>query len=490
MDSLLEDDTVRTKHARENQTRADPFNYLPLEITSLIVGMLEPPDTELLRRVCKFWKTLSEALNGYNAVARHCPKALQLMSAKSKKPNLCFRQWLCFEQNLKAGLAQDVVPFNEATTWDIHNHLLVAGHPCGEVRIMPLRQSSTTISALLNLNTLLRPHQLGEIVLNVVSLAEDGDIIVQLSSEEGNPEERRYIAKLTTAGTVVWLTTTDWDTVAIGLEYAYVLTPSNWDGDCKVLITDLKSGSQISSFEIPPLNRAPDSYGVLKSVLSSDEAFVLVKKSNQVLCIYDTIRRRVTDIKGTPPQFSGPCLDCTIIPDPNSSDFFGIFGDGEPPCVIYKYTYDILTHTFTLVHFRSFEYEPWAPGFGYDIGRDLVFEDYMYENGAYTYEDGVQAFTVRSLRRFPLIGPNAYKDTQKSITVVEKNTDGKRKVTLPVKGFPEDDWLVPDFFGVHNEYLVYFSSYMRLLVVFDFWPSWGPQNPRSPATESNLGTHS
>ena len=469
---------VRTKHSREGQTRADPFDSLPLEITSLIVEILEPPDTERLRRVCKSWKTLSETFNGHKAVARHCPKALQLISAKSKMPNLCFRQWLCFEQNLRAGLAQDVVLFDETTTWDIRNHLLVAGHRCGGIRIMPLRQSSTKISGLLDLNTLLWPHQLAKIFLYRVFLAEDGDMIIQFLSEES-----RYIAKLTTAGTIVWLTATDWSTIAIGLENLYVLTPSNWDGDCKVLIKGLKCGSQRSSFAIPPLNPAQDAYGDLQTVLSSDEAFVLIKDFTQVLCIYDTILRKIVDIKGAPPMLSGPCLDCSIIPDPNSSDFFGTFGNGLLPCLIYKYTYDKLTHNFILVQFRSFEYEPGAPNFGYDIARNIVFEDFMCE-------DGLQAFTVRSLQSYPFTGPDGFKDTQKSITVVEKDTDRKRKVTLPVKGFPKDDWLVPAFFGVHKGYLVYFSQLMRLLVVFDFWPSWGPpKNPRSPATESNVGTH-
>ena len=471
IDPPLEDEMVRIKHTRESQTRADPFEYLPLEITSLIVELLDPPDTERVRRVCKSWKDLSEALNGYKTVARHCPKAMQQMSAKSKMPNLCFRQWLCFEQNLKAGLAQDVVLFNETMTWDIRNHLLVAGHRCGGIRIMPLRQSSTKISGLFNLNTLLWPHQLAEIVLSHTPPAEDGDMIIQFISDE-----RRYIAKLTVTGTVVWLTATDWSTLAIGLEHVYVLTPRDWESDCKVLITDLKTGSQISSFPIPPLISTPESYGQLKSVLSSDEKFVLVKSTNHVLGIYDTIRRKITDIKGTPAQSSGPCSECSIIPDPSSSDFFGTFRYDQKPCVIYKYIHGTLTHTFTLVHFRSFEYEPWAwaPNYNYDIARNLVFEDFMYEHG-------LQAFTVRSLRRVPFTGPDAFKDTQKTITVVEKDTGSKRKVTLPVDGFPADDWLNPAFFGIHDGYLVYYSDFMRLLVVFDFWPAWGPHNPGLPA---------
>ena len=469
MDPPSEDNTVRIKHARGSQTRADPFNSLPLEITNIIVEILEPPDTERLRRVCKSWKALSEALNGYKAVAKHCPKALQLVAAKSKMPNLCFRQWLCFEQNVKAGLAQDVALLNETTMWDIRNHLLVAGHKSGAIRILPLRQSLTTVSVLLNLHTLLLPHQLVQIVLYGVSLAEDGDMIIRFKSEE-----RRYIAKLTTSGTVVWLTAIHWRTVAIGLEYVYVLTLSDWDdnfdGDCKILIIDLESGSQTSSFTIPPLDLTPDSHGDLVSVLSSDGVFVLIKTANHVLCIYDTRRKKIAKMKGTPRQFSGPCLDCSIIPDPISSDFFATFGDGQPPCAIYKCIYDEPTHTFSLIQIRSFKYEPWAPDFGYDIARNLVFENFMYE-------DGVLAFTVRSLRRVPFTGPDAWKDTQKSITVTQKDTDWKRLVTLSVDGFPEDECLVPAFFGVHNGYLVYHNYYMRFLVVFDFWPSWGPHNP-------------
>lgn len=454
------DSGLHSERAESEQIMIDPFNHFPLEITRIIVKMLEPQDTESLRRVCKSWKEFSEILNGYSAVARYCPKSTQLMAATSKNPNLCFRQWLCFEQNIRAGLAQDVALLNETTTWDIRNHLLVAGHSCGGIRILPLRQSSTTVSGLLNLNNLLWPHHLTKIVLDVVCLAEDGDIIIQFKSEE-----RRYIAKLTTMGTIVWLAATDWLTVAVGLEYVYVVTLSNWD-NCGVLITDLKSGLQISSFTIPPLNREPDSYGDLTSVLSSDGAFVLIKTSNHVLCIYDTIRKRIADIKGILPQFDGHCLICSIIPDPASSGFFGVFGDWLLPCKVYKYSYDVSTHTFKLVQFWDFKNESWAPIFGYDIARNIVFEDSMYGNE-------LQSFGVRSL---PKYHPDAFKDTQKSITVVEKDTGKKRRVTLPVDGFPEDDWLLPAFYGVHNGYLVYFSSFMRLLVVFDFWPSWGPHN--------------
>lgn len=43
---------------------SDPFRYLPTESAQQINDLLDPPDTERMRRVCRSWKALSELLNG------------------------------------------------------------------------------------------------------------------------------------------------------------------------------------------------------------------------------------------------------------------------------------------------------------------------------------------------------------------------------------------------------------------------------------------
>ena len=96
----------------------DPFEYLPAELTCMIFDILGPLDTERLRRVSRYWKTLSQFYNGSRAIKRYCPRAyLPATAATESSANALFRRWLRTEHSVGAGLAQNAVRSCGVTMW-------------------------------------------------------------------------------------------------------------------------------------------------------------------------------------------------------------------------------------------------------------------------------------------------------------------------------------------------------------------------------------
>ena len=201
-------------HEYIDRTRLDPFNYLPGEITGLIIEVLDPPDTERLRRVCRSWKALSECFNGSQAIKRHCPKLYSPDLACVQIANLRFRRWLCTEQNIKVALAQTAVRSCKVTLWDICNHMLVTGNGSGRLMLRALQPCPTLPfngSRQISLNSILRPFLKSNFRLSEVLATVDGDIVFTLETDE-----ERYLFKMTTKGKIIWHLKDDWRYVLRG----------------------------------------------------------------------------------------------------------------------------------------------------------------------------------------------------------------------------------------------------------------------------------
>ena len=284
---------VDNSYTQPRLIRFDPFRHLPPEIVGLINGLLDPPDTERLRRVCKSWKALSEFFNDHGALERHFPTVCNSTIAEgdvttAKLANVRFRQWLCYEQSLAAGLVQSVVRACEITVWDIRNHLLVSGNSSGRVLIRTLRSGSNNTCPdrrQLSLKTILQPFRKAKYFwLNDIFATVNGDIVTQLVTDS-----RQAIARVTSMGEVVWFMKHECSSLAVGAKCFYVIHVHGSVGGFYGLETlDLENGvSRARSTDVAPY-RAPNSFGDLRMVLSADEALIAVKLKNELLCIFET----------------------------------------------------------------------------------------------------------------------------------------------------------------------------------------------------------
>ena len=478
----------------------DPLKHLPLEVMGFINDSLDPPDTERLRRVCKSWKILSETLNDKRAIARHCPKAYGLFAANSGNPNLYFRRWLCFEQNIVAGLAQNAVQLYDVMFWDIRNHMLVVGHSCGKLLVRQLRQSTVSTPdevRPLCLKSINWPPKLGKrrpgkIVLKGVFATVDGEIVIYFAAG-GNG----YISRITSTGEIVWFIDHEWSALAVDRNHVYVLKTGNaFIQTCKIVTLHIGDGTQISSCTIPALKRAPNAKGSLRLVLSADEGFILIKKKNHVLCIYDTAGQVIRDIEEPIPLDYSPALASWVTPEPESSNYFELCWAARGPTMLCKYTYSPDNKTFIRTRFRhwSMSDNTLAPRGGVDVHRGLVFEDVFVSSQVSKFvvrpwqdrscgrqRDGLLTFhedpnSGSSERRIFTLDDNEQQrggTYHKFFTVPDKRGGKRHELEFPAKGVVNKKALeVTDFFGVYNDYVVFFHAWTGRLMVMDFWPSW------------------
>ena len=77
-----------------NPNGRDPFQHLNDDEIQQIIGYLQPKDTEILRRVSKFWKATSEFHCGKSVLLQHLPWAAShdLDSWSNGEINLYYRR--------------------------------------------------------------------------------------------------------------------------------------------------------------------------------------------------------------------------------------------------------------------------------------------------------------------------------------------------------------------------------------------------------------
>lgn len=59
----------------KNPNGCDPFQHLGDDVVHLVISILTPKDTEIMRRVSKFWKATSEYHCGKATMIQHLPWA-------------------------------------------------------------------------------------------------------------------------------------------------------------------------------------------------------------------------------------------------------------------------------------------------------------------------------------------------------------------------------------------------------------------------------
>jgi len=451
-------------------SRIDPFRVLPAELVGLINELLDPPDTERLRRVCRSWKALSQFSNGYGAVARYCPVVYTLMLADGSLPtanpaNACFRRWLCYEESVAAGLAHSVFRACEATMLDIRNHTLVSGNLSGRLLVRKLQPSFNNTrerSHQLSLKKILRPFISVDFWLMGVFATADGDIITHTDAETVS-----CVARITSTGKVVWCVEQDCSGVAVGANCVYQFhCGPGFDGVCALETLDLANGVQkdYSTVALPSL--ALKAFGYFKLILSADEAFLAVKLKNQLLCIFNTATGQLAPIEEPEPLGYTAYDDCWMSPEPDSSDFLEACWEQCRVSIIYLYTYQVSTRKFHRTKIMSFPEDSSAPRGGIDIRRRLIFEEQSDENG-------VSSFLVRPWKALNSDGiDNETASCPSILTMATGKTRERKPVELPRREYHEAHEQYSNVFGIYNGYLVYHHLVTGRLMVADFRPPW------------------
>lgn len=388
---------VGTMPTQGELSRIDPFRSFPPEIVGLINHLLDPPDTERLRRVCRSWKALSQFFNGYGTMARYCPAVYTSMLADGSLPtadtaNVCFRRWLCYERSIAAGFAHRVFRFCEVTMFEIRNHTLVSGNSSGRLLVRKLHSGSADLSQQsyqLSLKKILRPFIAVEFSLLGVLATGDGDLIIHTESKVTS-----HVARITSTGKVVWVVEQQYSGAVIGANSVYQLHYGPRVGrGCALGTLDLTTGVQKSYSRVAWPSRAPKSFGTFKLILSADEAFLAVKVKTQLLCIVKTSTGQLAHIEEPVSLGYTAYDDCWMSPEPGSSDFLEACWEQGRVSIIYLYTYQVLTGTFHRTRMMSFAEDSSAPRGGIDIRRRLIFEEHSDEHG-------VSSFLVRPLEAF------------------------------------------------------------------------------------------
>lgn len=461
MEYLPQHLTVGTKCVSSHPPGIDPFGYLPLEIVGLINDALDPPDTERLRRVCRSWKVLSEALNGHGAIAKYCPFFSQAVLTSSKTPNEWFRWWLCCEQSLATGLAQSTIRFSKVITWDLRNDFLVVGSQNGMITVQALRSRHGLIPSggrWLSLREIFRTHTTVKFWLTGVFVTAGGNIIVQL-----NGRDYSYLARITSHGKVIWFHNYSWSAVGVSSKFIYVLHVPYAPGNVLVLDTvNLADGTLRSASTFKAPDRSSGAFGNLKMVFSADEAFIAIKCYNQFLCIFDPSSVQLVDVTGwhTGPITAGGA--CWITSEPGTSNFVESFWKDGLVDRIFRYTHQTSGNIFTCKEIRNFPVDQSTPRGGVDIGRGLVFEDSRLDPDTWR-------FTVRRLQdqstNRPVEDPETY---YRFITVPDKQTGKRMDIESPTKEGREYSDDVTNFFGIYNDYLVYHHVLTGRFMVIDY----------------------
>jgi len=450
--------------------RIDPFHLFPPEIVGLINDLLDPPDTERLRRVCRSWKALSQSLNGQGAVARHCPVAYTSLLvrrnlAHENTANACFRRWLCYEESISAGLAHSVFRACEVTMFDICNHMLVSGNLSGRLLVRKLQPGSNNTrqqSHQLSLKKILRPFIAVDLWLEGVFTTVDGDLITHTDAKTVSS-----IARITSMGKVVWCVEQDCSGVAVGANCVYLFhCGPDFGNFCALGTLDLVNGVQKSYSTVVWPSRAPKSFGSFKLILSADEAFLAVRVKNQLLCIFKTSTGQLAHIEEPVSLGYTAYDDCWMSPEPDSSDFLEACWEQGSVSIIYLYTHQVSTGTFHRTKIMSFPEDGFAPRGGIDIRRRLIFEEQSDKNG-------VSSFLVRPLKTLnPNETDNGTTSCRKFLTMATEKSRERKPIELPRRAYHEAHEPYSSSFGIYNGYLVFHHIVTGRLMIVDFRPPW------------------
>lgn len=466
MTSPLKHSKVGTMPHQSGSSRIDPFRLFSPEIVGLINHLLDPPDTERLRRVCRSWKVLSQFLNGHGTIARYCPAVYTSMLADGSLPtadtaNACFRRWLCYEESIAAGLAHSVFRSCQVTMFDICNHMLVAGNVTGRLLVRKLQQGSNNTrqqSHQLSLRKILRPFIAVDFWLLEVFATVDGDLITHTDTGA-----KSYVARITSTGKVVWHVEQKFSGVAVGAKLVYQL---HWNDFCALETLDLANGVQkkFSTNALPP--RAPKSFGVFKLILSADEAFLAVKVKNQLLFIFKTSTGQLAHIE-EPVSLGYTAYDeCWVSSEPDSSGFVEACWEQGRISIIYLYTHQLSTGIFHRTKMMSFPEDNSAPRGGIDIGRRLIFEEQPDKHG-------VSSFLVRPLKTLnPNETDNGTASRPTILTMATEKSRERKPIELPRRAYLEDLEDYSNFFGIYDGYLVFHHIFTGRLMIADFRPPW------------------
>lgn len=431
----------------------------------MIIDLFEPTDTERLRRVCKAWKMLSESLVGRKAVARYCSAQYKSLLAKGKlqdanAANECFRKWLCFEQSLTAGLANEVYTLCEVTKFDIRGDMLVTGNNSGRLLLRTMRPTSLTAlqgSHQLSLTKLLRSFIKTKFWLCDVFATACGRVIVRLDSEE-----IPYLACITTPDTVDWCVEQELSGMTLGANTTYLFEYGEVIGWNYALVTiDLASGAR-KAYEVATAPARPfGGFGRFKLILSADERFLAVKVKTQLICIFHTSTGRLKPIEDTNPSGYSAYDDTWMSSELDSSNFVETCWEQGHVSTIYLYTHKVSTDSFHREEFASWSKGDSAPRGGVDIRRGLVFEDY--------FEKGVSSFVIRPLEYSQSDKILREEASQRKVLTMGKRGTGPRKpVELPGRSYVQESEEDSNFFGIHGDHLVYHHVTTGRLMVAGF----------------------
>ena len=126
----------------------------------------------------------------------------------------------------------------------------------------------------------------------------------------------------------------------------------NYDDSLDVLrldTLDLSDGKWIASTTIYGTSRPELAFGRLKMIMSADDAFIILKCENQLLCIIDATTGTSIEIEDWNDYHYAEYRyrTCSIVPEPKSSDFLETCWRKDQIEIIYFYTYDAQKKKFT-----------------------------------------------------------------------------------------------------------------------------------------------
>lgn len=449
------------------------LRYLPLEISALINDLLDPPDTECLRRVCKDWKHISENLNGRAAIAKHWPTAFSdpLFNAGfDTTANACFRRRLFYEESLKVGFAQRVIRSYGVECWDVCNNVLVSGNASGRLSIQSLLPSiSRHEHHQLSLRAVLRPFIWATIYLCGVKLTLNGDIIAQIYHSPKSPNRPSYIVRLTQAGNVSWFVKQPCNGITVGAKAIYVFHfhPSLRSRHSLTTL-DAKTGKLKSTSTTTAFPNALDPEVNYSLILSLDESFIAVKCSNHLLCLFDVGTEQLVEIIEPHPLCSVVEGYCSVLPAQESCNFVEVCWREQYVIFVYHYTYDITIRAFhrkRILDFPHHTVNPHTPRPGIDVHCRLICNEVF---------DDRPRFIVKPLETHSVDGEDFQHHVKWRFLTAPIGDSRERKVVdFSIK---ELKWwnteYDPDFFGMWKGFLVFWHLPSTRLMVADFRPSW------------------
>ena len=138
--------------------------------------------------------------------------------------------------------------------------------------------------------------------------------------------------------------------VAISTKYVYMLRIAITPMEDLILNTiNLSDGEWKKSSTVPPMELPITAFGVLKMVVSADDAFIAVKTANLLLCMLNAATGEIMksyDLYEI--EYFEDSYDASwILPEPDSSDFLEICWRRGYIEVIYYYKFEAHNKRFT-----------------------------------------------------------------------------------------------------------------------------------------------